>query len=326
MRKFKFIGKLKSRLKNMKIRSVFQKLKVQEIWQSNILKKICFVITMGNCINVGGKLVNFPFVNFYGPLIMFRSDSIHTSYSTNFKSTRLPVRLNYLILVKEIIVPSMNLGASVSVVVLIVIIIYKIYQDKKSGKIQNYRNIPIFRYILEASRISALSFFLAATPFLFLLSSAAERAILFQIPKAQYVTDFNFYHRNDPLSIAKQARSKDVRLLRKIVMTQYNEEFHRAMAKILNQKSVLMKENPLLYGENSILKSQLVRESLYANLLRDQCRHEALNVANYQVIIKILVQSGNLSKELGLYLFGLVIHHNIQLNLCCQLLIKASSY
>lgn len=254
------------------------------------------------------------------------SNSIHTNYATKFKGTRLPVSLNYLILVEEILVPSINLGAYVSVGVLIVTVIYNIYHDKKSGKIQNYRNIPIFKYILEASMTSTLSFFIAATPFLFLLSSASERAILFQIPKEQYITDFNFFNQNHHLTIAKRARSTDVRLLRKIVMTEYNEEFNSTMTRIMSQRSLLMSENPLLYGENSILKSQIAPESLYANLLRDQCRHEALNLANYQVIIKTLIQSRKLSKEVGLHLFGLLIHHNVQLNLCYQLLLKASNY
>ena len=207
-----------------------------------------------------------------------------------------------------------------------VIIIYKIYQDKKSKKIQNHRNrnIPIFRYILEASRISVLSFFIAATPFLFLLSSPMERANLFRIPIERYAVDFNYYNRSHPLSIAKQDLVKDARLMRRNVLKNHNYEFTSVMAKTLKKKTILMKENPKLRGDYYLL--EIMPESFYADLLRDQCRHEAFSFATNQAILKTFLLSANLTEELRLYLLGLVLHHNIQMNKCCELLIKASSY
>ena len=141
----------KNKGKKEQIKSIIQKLRLKQIWDSNILRRICFLLTIANSINLCGRLVNFPFVDIYGPLVMFRSDSIHTDFKTNFKSRRLPCRLNQLILIQEILVPAINLGATISIFIFVVIIIYKIYQDKKSKKIQNLRNrnIPIFRDILE---------------------------------------------------------------------------------------------------------------------------------------------------------------------------------
>ena len=141
----------KNKGKKEQIKSIIQKLRLKQIWNSNLLKRLCFFLTIANSINLCGRLVNFSFVDIYGPLVMFRSDSIHTDFKTNFKSRRLPCRLNQLILIQEILVPAINLGATISIFIFVVIIIYKIYQDKKSKKIQNLRNrnIPIFRDILE---------------------------------------------------------------------------------------------------------------------------------------------------------------------------------
>ena len=82
-----------------------------------------------------------------------------------------------------------------------------------------------------------------------------------------------------------------------------------------------MKENPKLRGDYYLL--EIMPESFYADLLS---RHEAFSFATNQAILKTFLLSANLTEELRLYLLGLVLHHNIQMNKCCELLIKASSY
>lgn len=254
---------------------------------------------------------------------MFRSDSIITDFKTNFKSNRLPCRLNQLILIQEILVPAINFGATISIFVFLLIFISKIYKDENSKKIQNLKNIPILKYILEASRISALSFFIATTPVIFILSSPMQLATLFRIPIESYPVDFNYYNRSHPLSIAKQYLLKNARLMRRNVLEKHNNKYKSVLGKTFKHKAVLMKMNPKLRGYPLL---EVMPESFYANLLRDQCRHEAFNFSTNKVILNTLMKSENLTEEFKLYLLGLVLHHNIQLNKCCELLIKASNY